>query len=88
MMSRPPKLSTAAATKRSPKSASVTLPTQRDSLPARGLDRGDCLLGGFGVEVVDHYPRALAGQLQRDLAPDPTAGAGDDSDLAFKSSHG
>ena len=57
-------------------------------LPARGLDRGDCFLGWFGVEVIDNDPRTLAGQLQRDLTPDPSAGAGDNGDLPIKSSHG
>ena len=57
-------------------------------LPARGHDRGDGVLGGFGVEVVDHDFRALTRQFECDLAPDPAARAGDDGDLSLESSHG
>ena len=88
MMSRPPKLSTAVRDEPLAEVGVGDAADARHGLPARGLDRGDGLLGGFGVEVVDHDLRALAGQLQRDLAPDAAAGAGDDRDLALKSSHG
>ena len=88
MMSRPPKLSTAVGDEAF---AEVGVGDAADAgygLPARGLDRGDGFLGGFGVEVVDHDFAPFGRQLQRDLAPDPAAGAGDDGDLSLKSSHG
>ncbi|ADD42981.1 pyrroline-5-carboxylate reductase [Stackebrandtia nassauensis DSM 44728] len=81
----------------------VQPPERVDGRRHRGLDRGTVpdvtrhrqtvqlpggALGGLGVDIGDHDPRALSGQPFRARVTDAVGGAGEERDLAVKPSHG
>ena len=54
-----------------------------DGFAALGPDVGDHLVRAlFAAGVIDHYLRALGGEMLRDRRPDAFGCAGDDGDLA------
>ena len=56
-------------------------------LAAGRRDLVDDGLPGLGVQLVDHHPGTLAGQLERLAAADAAACAGDDRDPAVQKTH-
>ena len=56
----------------------------RDGDPAGGLDGGDRLRGGLGIDVVHDDRGTSSSELLGIREPEATARAGDDGDFAFK----